>query len=113
MTIDLNADVGEGMEDEHLLPYLTSANVACGLHAGDPSVMDETVALAMVHGVHVGAHPGYPDPGNFGRLRMEMPADAVKALPDAHVEGQINLDMNYWAEHRDEIATRWYAWQTK
>ena len=80
MTIDLNADVGEGMEDEHLLPYLTSANVACGLHAGDPSVMDETVALAMVHGVHVGAHPGYPDPGNFGRRRMEMPADAIEKL---------------------------------
>ncbi|RUV39088.1 ABC transporter substrate-binding protein [Mesorhizobium sp. M7A.F.Ca.MR.148.00.0.0] len=47
------------------------------------------------------------------KAKAEMPADAVKALPDAHVEGQINLDMNYWAEHRDEIATRWYAWQTK
>ncbi|WP_027035490.1 ABC transporter substrate-binding protein [Mesorhizobium ciceri] len=46
------------------------------------------------------------------KAKAEMPADAVKALPDAHVEGQINLDMNYWAEHRDEIATRWYAWQT-
>ncbi|HEY6146836.1 MAG TPA: 5-oxoprolinase subunit PxpA [Thermoanaerobaculia bacterium] len=80
MTIDLNADVGEGMEDEHLLPYLTSVNVACGLHAGDPSVMDDTVALAMTHGVHVGAHPGYPDRANFGRLRMELPADAVEKL---------------------------------
>ncbi|TPN20844.1 ABC transporter substrate-binding protein [Mesorhizobium sp. B2-3-3] len=47
------------------------------------------------------------------KAKAEMPADAVKALPDAHVEGQINLDMNYWAEHRDEIANRWYAWQTK
>ncbi|ESZ26118.1 ABC transporter substrate-binding protein [Mesorhizobium sp. M0761] len=47
------------------------------------------------------------------KAKAEMPADSVKALPDAHVEGQINLDMNYWAEHRDEIATRWYAWQTK
>ncbi|TIR94192.1 MAG: ABC transporter substrate-binding protein, partial [Mesorhizobium sp.] len=47
------------------------------------------------------------------KAKAEMPADVVKGLPDAHVEGQINLDMNYWAEHRDEIATRWYAWQTK
>ena len=46
------------------------------------------------------------------KAKAEMPADAVKALPDAHVEGQINLDMNYLAEHSDEIATRWYAWQT-
>ncbi|MER9337902.1 ABC transporter substrate-binding protein [Mesorhizobium sp. M0293] len=47
------------------------------------------------------------------KAKAEMPANAVKALPDAHVDGQINLDMNYWAQHRDEIATRWYAWQTK
>ncbi len=80
MTIDLNADVGEGMDDEALLPYLTSANVACGLHAGDPSGMDATVALALAHGVRVGAHPGYPDRENFGRVRMEMPADAVEKL---------------------------------
>lgn len=80
MTIDLNADVGEGMEDEHLLPYLSSANVACGLHAGDPSGMDETVALALSLGVRVGAHPGYPDRANFGRIRMDMPADGVEKL---------------------------------
>src|SRR6185295_8911361 len=80
MAIDLNADVGEGMDDEALLPYLTSANVACGLHAGDPSGMDETVALALAHGVRVGAHPGYPDRENFGRVRMEMPADAIEKL---------------------------------
>ncbi|MEO8431727.1 MAG: 5-oxoprolinase subunit PxpA [Acidobacteriota bacterium] len=80
MTIDLNADVGEGMDDGALLPYLTSANVACGLHAGDPSGIDETVALALSHGVRVGAHPGYPDRENFGRVRMEMPADAVEKL---------------------------------
>ena len=80
MSIDLNADVGEGMEDETLLPYLTSANVACGLHAGDPSRMDQTVALALSHGVRVGAHPGYPDRENFGRVRVEMSADAVETL---------------------------------
>lgn len=80
VTIDLNADVGEGMDDAALLPYLTSANVACGFHAGNPSTMDETVTLALAHGVCVGAHPGYPDRENFGRRKMEMPADAIEKL---------------------------------
>ncbi len=80
MSIDLNADVGEGLDDSALLPFVTSANVACGLHAGDPFSMDETVAAALSQGVRVGAHPGYPDPANFGRLRVEMSADAVEAL---------------------------------
>ena len=80
MSIDLNADVGEGMDDAALLPFVTSANVACGLHAGDPSVMDGTVTLALSRGVRVGAHPGYPDPQHFGREPMEMSADAVENL---------------------------------
>lgn len=72
-TIDLNADVGEGFgqyrlgDDAHLLPFLSSANVACGFHAGDPLTMRETVAAAARHGVAVGAHPGYPDLQGFGR----------------------------------------------
>ena len=80
MSIDLNADVGEGLDDSALFPYLTSANVACGLHAGDAFSMDETVSAALAHGVRVGAHPGYADRANFGRLRVEMSADAVEAL---------------------------------
>jgi UPF0271 protein len=80
MAVDLNADVGEGMDDRALLPYLTSANVACGLHAGDPNVMDTTVAEALARGVCVGAHPGYADRENFGRVRMEMPPEAVESL---------------------------------
>ncbi|HTD52910.1 MAG TPA: 5-oxoprolinase subunit PxpA [Thermoanaerobaculia bacterium] len=80
MSIDLNADVGEGMADADLLPFLTSANVACGLHAGDPNSMDETVALAVAHGVSIGAHPGYADRENFGRLLVEMPAGDVERL---------------------------------
>src|SRR6266508_6894665 len=80
MAVDLNADVGEGMDDRALLPYLTSANVACGLHAGDPTVMDRTVAEALALGVCVGAHPGYADRENFGRVRMEMPPEAVESL---------------------------------
>lgn len=80
VSIDLNADVGEGMEDALLLPYVTSANVACGMHAGDPSTMDTTVALAIAQGIRIGAHPGYPDRENFGRHRMEMSADRIEAL---------------------------------
>src|SRR5262244_445070 len=80
MRIDLNADVGEGCDDAAILPYLTSANVACGLHAGDAAVMDRTVALALERGVRVGAHPGYPDRENFGRIRMEMRPEEIEAL---------------------------------
>jgi UPF0271 protein len=80
VSIDLNADVGEGMDDAALLPFVTSANVACGLHAGDPAVMDATVTLALSRGVRVGAHPGYPDREHFGRVAVEMPAEAVEAL---------------------------------
>ena len=80
MSIDLNADVGEGMDDAALLPFVTSANVACGVHAGDPSVMDATVTLAFSRGVRVGAHPGYADREHFGRVPVELPAEAVEAL---------------------------------
>jgi len=80
VSIDLNADVGEGMDDAALLPFVTSANVACGLHAGDPTVMDGTVALALSRGVRVGAHPGYPDREHFGRVAVEMAFDAIENL---------------------------------
>ncbi|HSE64528.1 MAG TPA: 5-oxoprolinase subunit PxpA [Thermoanaerobaculia bacterium] len=80
MSVDLNADVGEGMDDAELLPYVTSANVACGMHAGDPVTMDQTVELALSRGVRVGAHPGYPDRENFGRVAIEMAADEIENL---------------------------------
>lgn len=80
MSVDLNADVGEGMDDALLLPYVTSANVACGMHAGDPLTMDQTVELALLRGVRVGAHPGYPDRANFGRIAMEMSSDEIENL---------------------------------
>jgi len=79
-TIDLNADVGEGLDDEALLPFLTSVNVACGLHAGGPEVMDRVVALARERGVRIGAHPGYDDRKNFGRLDVELSAPAATVL---------------------------------
>lgn len=73
MRVDLNSDVGESFgaytigQDPLLLPHVTSANVACGFHAGDPGVMRATVAMARQHGVAVGAHPGFPDLVGFGR----------------------------------------------
>lgn len=76
MEIDLNADVGESFgiytlgEDSALIPVITSANVACGFHAGDPGVMRATVALARAHGIAVGAHPSFPDLVGFGRREM-------------------------------------------
>jgi UPF0271 protein len=80
LSIDLNADVGEGMADEALLPYVTSVNVACGFHAGDPVTMDETVKAALARNVRVGAHPGFPDREHFGRVPVEMPAEAIENL---------------------------------
>jgi UPF0271 protein len=77
MQIDLNGDVGESFgayelgHDAELIPVLTSANVACGFHAGDPGVMRATVVLARQHGTAVGAHPGFPDLAGFGRREMK------------------------------------------
>jgi 5-oxoprolinase (ATP-hydrolysing) subunit A len=78
MDIDLNADLGEGFgawhmgDDEALLDLLSSANVACGFHAGDPLIMDHTVRLALARGVDVGAHVAYPDRQGFGRRPMQI-----------------------------------------
>ena len=80
MRIDLNGDVGErsgpGSPDSALMPHLTSANVACGFHAGDAGLMRDTVVLAREHGVAVGAHPSFPDPEGFGRRELQFsPSD--------------------------------------
>lgn len=83
LTVDLNSDLGESFghytigNDANVLPLITSANVACGFHAGDPSVMAKTVAIAQDNGVAVGAHPGYPDLNGFGRRRMAMDPNDV------------------------------------
>ena len=78
MRVDLNADVGESFgawslgQDPALMSSITSASVACGFHAGDPGVMRATVALALEHGVAVGAHPGFPDLAGFGRRELQV-----------------------------------------
>ena len=73
--IDLNADLGElddGSLDAALMPFISSCNIACGAHAGNLEAIQRTVRLAKQHGVAIGAHPGYPDYGNFGRISMEF-----------------------------------------
>jgi UPF0271 protein len=84
--MDLNSDLGESFgawpmgQDEALMTSITSANVACGFHAGDPGVMRQTVALARQHNVAVGAHPGFPDLVGFGRREMEVAPREVEDL---------------------------------
>lgn len=83
MQIDFNCDMGESFgpysfgHDEQLMRYISSANVAGGFHAGDPTTMRRTVALAKEHGVAVGAHPGYRDLVGFGRREIQMSPDEV------------------------------------
>ena len=82
--IDLNSDVGESFGiyklglDEEVIPLITSANIACGFHAGDPGVMKHTISLAKQHGVAVGAHPGFPDLIGFGRRNMDVTLEEIK-----------------------------------
>jgi 5-oxoprolinase (ATP-hydrolysing) subunit A len=80
-SVDLNCDIGEGCgNDAELMRFITSANIACGFHAGDEATMRRTVELALENGVAIGAHPGYPDRENFGRTDMTLPADEVRRL---------------------------------
>ena len=81
MKIDLNCDMSENIgNDEDIMPYITSANTACGFHAGDSKTMQATVRLAKRYGVNVGAHPSWLDVEGFGRREMMLPADEVEAL---------------------------------
>jgi len=75
--IDLNADVGEGPGEAPLYAQITSANIACGGHAGNEDTMREAVRLALRHGVAIGAHPSYPDREGFGRVTMSLPLEAL------------------------------------
>lgn len=83
--VDINCDMGEsfGMyklgHDEEVIKYISSANIACGFHAGDPIWMNKTVTLAQNHGVEIGAHPSYPDLAGFGRRNMDISSDELKS----------------------------------
>jgi UPF0271 protein len=86
MKIDLNCDLGESFgrytlgDDAAIMSHITSANIACGFHAGDAGVMQATVRLAKRHGVAVGAHPGWPDLQGFGRRELSATAEETEAL---------------------------------
>ena len=84
MQVDLNADMGESFgpwkmgDDTSLLSTVTSANIACGAHAGDPDTMATTMRVAVENGVGIGAHPGFPDLAGFGRNRIKMPIGSIQ-----------------------------------
>jgi len=81
MNIDLNCDMGENIgNDEEIMPYITSANIACGFHAGDEMSILNTIRLAKKYGVAVGAHPGWKDLAGFGRHEMSFSSENVEAL---------------------------------
>ena len=88
MNIDLNCDMGELEDAAHeaaLMAYITSANIACGGHAGDTQTMERTAGMAIERGIRIGAHPGYPDRENFGRLEMAMTAEAIADTVHAQI----------------------------
>ena len=84
-SIDINCDMGESFghfqigNDEAIFPLITSSNIACGFHGGDPLHMEQTIKLAIEHGVQIGAHPGFPDLAGFGRRKMELSQEELKA----------------------------------
>ena len=88
-TMDLNCDMGELEDARHeaaLMEYVTSANIACGGHAGDEASMERTARLAIARGVRIGAHPGYPDRANFGRIAIAMPAAEIEGTVRRQIE---------------------------
>jgi len=84
--VDLNCDMGESFgnykigQDNEIIKYITSSNISCGFHAGDPNVMSYTVKLAKENNVAIGAHPGFPDLQGFGRRKMDIPPEEIKNL---------------------------------
>ena len=81
MRPDINCDLGEGIgNDELIIPFITSANIACGYHAGDIDTMHQTIAICLKHNVSIGAHPSFLDRENFGRTEINLPVDDLYEL---------------------------------
>lgn len=84
--IDINCDLGESVgqhkvgQDEIVFPFITSCNIACGFHGGDPTHMENTIKNALKYNVQIGAHPSYPDQAGFGRRKMKLEAEELKAI---------------------------------
>ncbi len=107
MTIDLNCDMGEIHElaangtQGQLLDYVTSVNISCGAHAGDEQLIEETIKAAVAKGVKIGAHPGYPDPENFGRVRCAITIDQIRTQLKffSSVAKRCGADVNHVKPH--------------
>lgn len=85
--VDVNCDMGEGFPDDaFLMPYISSANIACGAHAGNETQMKHTIELAMASGVKIGAHPGFADPDHFGRREIQLSPAALTDLIQCQVQ---------------------------
>lgn len=103
--VDLNSDLGESFGnyeiglDQEVIKYVSSVNIACGWHAGDPLVMDKTIETAKAQGVSIGAHPGYPDLMGFGRRFIAVTAEEVKA----YVKYQLGALMAFAKARGDKI----------
>lgn len=104
--VDLNADMGESFglwkmgNDAELLKIVTSANIACGGHAGDPDVMERTMALATENGVGIGAHPGFADIAGFGRFRMHLPRGTLQNMVRYQVAAHLGMARAFGHEVR-------------
>jgi UPF0271 protein len=102
--IDINSDMGEIAEliangtQESLMPHITSANIACGGHAGDEASMENTIAQALKWKVAIGAHPGYPDRANFGRLELDMPLEAIEQTVFEQIQALARVAKRHGAE---------------
>ncbi len=95
-SVDLNCDMGEGMPNEALLmPFISSANIACGYHAGDLATMQQTLELAMQYNVAAGAHPSFPDKENFGRTNMHLPVIDVCDMVKVQIEALAGIAIKY------------------
>lgn len=99
--IDINCDMGESIgdqiigQDEKLMPFISSCNIACGFHGGDDFHMNKTVELALKHGIRIGAHPSYPDLEGFGRRPMDIEKEKLKTLLISQIETLKTMVENY------------------
>jgi UPF0271 protein len=106
LVIDINCDMGEGIgNDEAIMPFIHSANIACGFHAGDPQTMWQTIELAVKHNVSVGAHVSFLDRENFGRSEINLPPDEIYELVEQQlillneIAESFNVSINHVKPH--------------
>ena len=92
LSIDINCDMGEGIgNDERIMPFISSASIACGYHAGDKYTMEQTVDLCIKHNVAIGAHPSFKDKENFGRIEMNLSVEETYAIVSKQVNDLLTI----------------------